>query len=200
MHVDRVTLDPVTADNGAGTIVGGAGTDLIFGQEGDDTLYGGALGDTAATANGVADTFVYSMRADNGTDVIKDFQVGVDRIYLIDTLDTFNTAAWQAPPADANPGTTDPSPTTANADANLSFEDFVQGSSASQYLVVENDGTGSVKLSFWGETNTGTATALGSVVLAGRRVRHRCGSVRHGRGPVHRRRGRGRRWTDSTQA
>jgi len=166
MFVDRVTLDPIGAA-GNGTIVGGAGSDLIFGQGGDDTLYGGAFGDTAATANHVADAFVYSMRAGNGADVIKDFEVGADKIVLIDALDTFNTAPWQAPPADANVGTTDPAPTTSNADTNLSFEDFVQGSSPSQYLTVEDNGSGSVKLGFWGETSTGTATALGSVVLEG---------------------------------
>ncbi|GMV02431.1 MAG: hypothetical protein KJZ98_13465 [Burkholderiaceae bacterium] len=166
MFVDRVTLDPLGAA-GNGTIVGGAGSDLIFGQGGDDTLYGGAFGDTAATANHVSDAFVYSMRAGNGADVIKDFEVGADKIVLIDALDTFNTAPWQAPPADANPSTTDPVATTINADTNLSFEDFVQGTSPSQYLAVEDNGSGSVKLSFWGETNTGTATALGSVVLEG---------------------------------
>ena len=47
-----------------------------------DRLYGGAQGDTAATADGVADAFVYSLRAANGNDVIADFQVGVDRIFL----------------------------------------------------------------------------------------------------------------------
>jgi hypothetical protein len=86
--IDRVTVDAATPD-GAETLAGGAGSDLLFGQAGDDTLYGGALGDTAATADGTADAFVYSMRADNGNDVIKDFQVGVDRIYLVDALDTF---------------------------------------------------------------------------------------------------------------
>ncbi|MCL4183633.1 MAG: hypothetical protein KJ011_09320 [Burkholderiaceae bacterium] len=167
MMIDRVTLDAATADGGE-TLVGGAGTDLLFGQEGDDTLYGGALGDTAATANGVADTFVYSMRADNGDDVIKDFQVGIDRIFLVDALDTV-LAGSQIPHADSNPATTDPAPgtTTANSDTNLSFADFVSPGSTSQYLTVTDEG-GSVKLSFFGGSTDGVnATELGSVVLEG---------------------------------
>ena len=159
--IDRVTLDAVDADTGE-TLAGGAGSDLLFGQDGDDTLYGGALGDTAQTADGVADAFVYSMRADNGNDVIADFEAGVDRIYLVDALDT--VIAGSRSPGET---TDDPATTTTNADTNLSFADFVQGTSASQYLEVTNEG-GSVKLSFFGGSTDGaTATELGSVVLEG---------------------------------
>jgi len=157
--IDRVTVDAATAD-GAETLAGGAGNDLLFGQAGDDTLYGGALGDTAATADGTADTFVYSMRAGNGNDVIKDFEVGVDRIYLVDALDTYT--------ADSRlPGATDSPTATTDADTNLTFQDFFAGTSTIQNLTVADDGTGSVKLTFSGASNTNAATPLGSVVLEG---------------------------------
>jgi len=162
MMIDRVTLDAVTPD-GAETMAGGAGSDLLFGQAGNDTLYGGALGDVAATADGVADAFVYSMRADNGNDVIKDFKVGVDRIYLVDSLDTYTTDSGIPPFENPDNGT----PFVNNSDANLTFRDFVQADSAGQYLTVTDDGSGSVKLTFFGQDSTGAATALGSVVLEG---------------------------------
>lgn len=160
MKVDRITLDPVAA-GGDGTLVGGAGNDLIFGQGGNDTIYGGAFGTTPATTDGGADTFVYSMRAGNGADVVKDFQVGTDRIYLVDALDTEASASLAA--GDGSGGTT-----TTHSDTNLTFADFVQGTSSSQYLTVADDGNGWVKLGlFGGSTNGTTATALGSVVLEG---------------------------------
>ncbi len=158
-RIDRITLDPVVTDNSE-DMVGAAGNDLLFGQDGNDLLYGGAQGDTAATADGVADGFVYSLRAANGNDVIADFQVGVDRIFLVDALDT--SLAGSLLPGAADDGTH-----TTDADSNLSFADFVQGSSASQYLTVTDDGSGWVKLSFFGQSVTGTATALGSVELDG---------------------------------
>lgn len=159
MKVDRITLDPVAAA-GHGTIVGGAGNDLVFGQGGDDTIYGGAFGTNAATTDSGADTFVYSMRTGNGSDVIKDFQVGTDRIYLVDALDTEHSTSSHA--GDGTSGT------TARSDTNLSFADFVQGTSASQYLTVSDDGHGWVKLGFHGGSTNGTTAAdLGSVVLEG---------------------------------
>ena len=64
-------------------------------------------------------------------------------------------------------GAADDGTHTTDADSNLSFADFVQGSSASQYLTVTDDGSGWVKLGFFGQSVTGTATALGSVELDG---------------------------------
>src|SRR5690606_20621428 len=146
--IDRVTVDAATADDPE-TLAGGAGSDLLFGQAGDDTLYGGALGDTATASDGNADTFVYSMRADNGNDVIKDFEVGVDRIYLVDALDTFT--------ADSKlPGATDSPTATTDADTDLTFQDFFADDSAIQNLTVTDDGTGSVKLTFSGASSTNT--------------------------------------------
>jgi len=157
LKVDRITLEPGAA--GDGTIIGGAGNDLIFGQGGNDTIYGGAFGTNSTTTDSGADTFVYSMRAGNGNDVIKDFQVGIDRIYLVDALDT--GGGGSKVPGDGTGGS------TTKSDDNLTFADFVEGASSSQYLTVIDDGNGSVKLSFFGEDNMGTATPLGSVVLEG---------------------------------
>lgn len=156
--IDRVTLD--AADTGE-TLAGGAGRDLLFGQGGDDVLYGGALGSGPTDSDGDADTFVYSMRTDNGNDVIRDFEVGVDRIYLVDALDTVTTDSKL-------PGMANSETATTNSDTNLTSADFILGTSASQYLVVSDDGNGSVKLSFFGGSTDGaTATELGSVVLEG---------------------------------
>jgi len=61
---------------GDDTLDGGAGDDMLFGAEGNDTLIGG-FG---------ADIFVYSQNINNGVDVIKDFEIGVDSIMLTDLL------------------------------------------------------------------------------------------------------------------
>jgi hypothetical protein len=157
-RIDSITLDAVVAD-GAETLVGGGGSDLLFGQAGDDILYGGAFGDTAATTDGVTDGFVYSLRADNGNDTIKDFEVGVDRIFLVDALDTYTADSLL--PGDGSGGT------TTNADDNLTFQDFFIDDSASQHITISDDGNGWLKLEFFGQTGTGTPMSVGSVVLEG---------------------------------
>ncbi|MGE3844222.1 MAG: Ig-like domain-containing protein, partial [Vicinamibacterales bacterium] len=151
MSIDRVTLDPVAPD-GAETLAGGQGADILFGQEGDDTLYGGDVGQ-AAGPDAAADAFVYSMRVDNGNDVVMDFEVGLDRIYLTDALDTYTVGS-------AIPGT------ALSSDENLTFQDFLLGDSASQYLTV-SDSEGSVLISFTGQDATGAPAAMGSVLLEG---------------------------------
>ncbi len=144
--VHRVTLE---ADAAAGNdvLVGGAGNDLIFGQGGNDTLTGGEG----------ADTFVFSMFTDNGNDVITDFEVGVDRIMLVDAIDTVITESTS--PAD-NP----------SSDTNLTFEDFMVGSpdpdnpiSGTQEITLGEDGDGNLVLTFTGENSAN----LGSVTLQG---------------------------------
>ncbi|MEZ5729573.1 MAG: Ig-like domain-containing protein [Burkholderiaceae bacterium] len=170
MRIDRITLDAVTA-GGDDTIAGGAGYDRIYGQGGNDTLYGGDLGATPGTTEGVADMFFYSMRSDNGNDVIKDFQVGVDAIYLVDVLDTHvGTGTFDAvtnPDASRYPGSQSDTATAANVDEsdfNINYLDLTQASSANQYLTLSDDGGGNLKISFFG---AGTGAALGSVVLEG---------------------------------
>ncbi|MCO5118049.1 MAG: Ig-like domain-containing protein [Burkholderiaceae bacterium] len=135
--VHRVTLE---ADAAAGNdvLVGGAGNDLIFGQGGNDTLTGGEG----------ADTFVFSMFADNGNDVITDFEVGTDRIMLVDALDA-NTTGSTGP--EANP----------DSDTNLTFADFM--AAGTQEITLGDDGSGNLMLTFSGEGGN----ALGSVTLQG---------------------------------
>ena len=60
-------------------IYGGFGNDTLYGLDGNDTLEGGFGNDTLTGGDG-ADVFYYSNG--DGTDVITDYQSGVDKIYL----------------------------------------------------------------------------------------------------------------------
>jgi Ca2+-binding RTX toxin-like protein len=102
--------DKILADDGLAGVIklvldGGAGNDGIRGGDGDDRLYGGdgddtLVGDDAASEDAVggddvmtggagADTFVF----DAGSDVITDFENGVDKIVLknlgVDSFEDF---------------------------------------------------------------------------------------------------------------
>lgn len=105
------------------------------------------------TGDGAADVFVYTMRVDNGNDVIKDFEVGVDTIHLIDALDTY--AVDSGIPGDVT-----------NSDLNLTYRDFFIDDSASQYLTLGDEG-GSLRIDLFGMGQDGQSTAVGSVVLEG---------------------------------
>jgi hypothetical protein len=132
--------DVIPGGPGAQTIAGGLGVDVIQGAGGNDVLYGGQLGSTAATSEaGVKDVFSYSLTANtaSGADTIKDFQVGVDRLYLTDTVDT-NAAI---------PG--------------IEISDITQATSASQYVTFGTDGSGNVQLTIT------TGTGVSTVVLEG---------------------------------
>ncbi len=68
-------------DGGAGndTVMGGAGNDVLSGGDGDDRLDGGS-GNDRLTGGAGSDTFVFtSLKA---TDVITDYQAGVDHIEI----------------------------------------------------------------------------------------------------------------------
>jgi Bacterial Ig domain/RTX calcium-binding nonapeptide repeat (4 copies) len=175
LRIDSVTLDATIVD-GNDLLVGGGGRDILFGQAGDDTLYGGAAGAVDNSGN----SFVYTLRTDNGNDVIKDFQIGSDRLSLIDLVDShLGSGVWNATTnADASRtpdsirqqgGAGGPlvqaAGTTNDADKNLSFHDLVQATSANQYLDVSSDGSAAnnVRITLHG---TGGA-ALGSIVLEG---------------------------------
>ena len=80
-----VDLKPVKV-GGDDTLIGGEGNDILYGQGGNDILWGGIEG---GTGDDSTDTFVYSFNKDNGKDIIKDFEVGIDRIYLTDVLDAY---------------------------------------------------------------------------------------------------------------
>jgi len=78
--------DVVVAAGGNDNISGGEGLDVLYGGDGDDTLEGGARSDVLTGGAG-SDLFRFAL-GDYATDepviadIIKDFQVGVDRIEL----------------------------------------------------------------------------------------------------------------------
>lgn len=73
------------SNDGADTLLGGAGQDIIFGQGGDDHIEGGKGEDVLIGGKG-ADTFVWRA-GDEGKDVIRDFNVQEgDRLDLRDLL------------------------------------------------------------------------------------------------------------------
>lgn len=77
------TLDNwISGNSGANVLLGAAGNDRLIGYDGDDTLNGGIGNDVLEGRTGV-DTFVFE--TGGGTDVILDFEVGVDKIDISDT-------------------------------------------------------------------------------------------------------------------
>lgn len=107
--------DVLTSHKGHDTLIGGAGNDQLFGNGGNDTLKGGkgndvlnggagddilkggagndiiegGFGNDHLTGGAGADTFVFYQNSD-GADVIKDFQAGLDHIYLPDYIGDFS--------------------------------------------------------------------------------------------------------------
>ena len=83
--------DTITGKSGNDILVGGVGSDRLIGDGlsniGDDLIYGGT-GRDVLTGDGGADTFVFQAGDGNSdrasSNVITDFEVGVDRIGLID--------------------------------------------------------------------------------------------------------------------
>ena len=69
--------DILSGDGGDDIIRGGAGDDILMGVTGDDILKGGSGADTFVFGNG------------DGTDIIRDFEVGMDKIGLVDGELTF---------------------------------------------------------------------------------------------------------------
>ena len=69
----------LTGTAGMDVITGAAGADTLFGGEGDDVITDGAGADSLMGGGG-ADTFIIDY--DTDTDVIMDFEVGVDQIDL----------------------------------------------------------------------------------------------------------------------
>jgi len=88
-------VDNLSGGDGNDVILGGAGNDYLFGNAGDDVLVGGAGADTLLGGTG-ADTFRFAPgdlgRTEATSDVIWDYQVGVDRL---------DFAAFDANPATA---------------------------------------------------------------------------------------------------
>ena len=80
--------DVIRGRNGNDTLLGGNGRDRLWGEAGNDRLRGGRgndilIGDNASSRGG-HDTFV--LARGEGTDTIKDFENGRDRIQLADGL------------------------------------------------------------------------------------------------------------------
>jgi hypothetical protein len=80
--VMRQTPDLI-ANGGAGDdmLMGGTGSDILNGGDGNDTLVSG-LGATVLTGGAGSDLFVFG--AGTGMDIVRDFEVGVDRLMLVD--------------------------------------------------------------------------------------------------------------------
>ncbi len=68
--------DVLDGGNGKDFIFGGAGNDLIFGGKGNDVLTGGKG----------ADVFVFEANAKGGSNLIKDFTVGEDKIQITEVV------------------------------------------------------------------------------------------------------------------
>lgn len=72
-------LDRLSGGGGDDNLNGGAGQDFLIGGGGDDTL-AGARGDDTLKGGQGEDTFVFS--SNDGADVIRDFQQGLDLIQI----------------------------------------------------------------------------------------------------------------------
>ena len=89
---DQVTggdlSDVIDGGNGEDLLIGGGGDDSLFGGNGRDTLIGGGGDDVMSGGNG-RDVFVYALTADEGNDVILDFQSGKggDSLQITDLTD-----------------------------------------------------------------------------------------------------------------
>ena len=74
-------------------LLGRGGDDFLFGLGGDDLLIGG-YGDDEMTGGLGKDAFVFSLAANSGDDIIKDFDVGTDALNFIDVLDLDNSSTF----------------------------------------------------------------------------------------------------------
>jgi len=73
--------DTLTGGSGGDMLSGGEGADLLLGDAGEDVLIDGAGADTMF---GGAGRDIFVLTGDGETDVIGDFQIGIDRIDLSD--------------------------------------------------------------------------------------------------------------------
>jgi Bacterial Ig-like domain/RTX calcium-binding nonapeptide repeat (4 copies) len=179
-----VSLTPTVAD-GDDTLEGSYGSDVLFGQAGNDLLIGGVNGNSAADAGSV-DVAVFSFSSTNGADTFRDFEVGTDRLYLVDVVDAFQGSGnWEASGDGVhvsrypgNPSDSDAN-STEKSDNNLTVRDFIYANDTGttltasgqnkQYITLSADGSGDLVIHF--NTNGGavgaTNDAMGSVTLTG---------------------------------
>lgn len=78
--------DLMGGKGGNDTLLGDRGNDQLWGDDGDDVLRGGAGNDilTGDDRSGGQGTDTFVLAADEGTDIITDFEVGIDVIGLVD--------------------------------------------------------------------------------------------------------------------
>ena len=77
------------------------------------------------------DVFVYSMAKHNGNDVIKDFHVGSDKLYMTDLLDSYQgTGNYSVNNIHRTraPGDKDEGIYTSNSDNNITIKDLLAAS------------------------------------------------------------------------
>ncbi|MGV3576339.1 MAG: DUF5801 repeats-in-toxin domain-containing protein [Devosia sp.] len=86
----------ITGNSGNNTLSGGDGNDKLIGGDGNDTLDGGAGNDTLVggagndTLTGGSGNDQFRLTTNSGTDVIKDFHAGTDKIALLDNNSNSN--------------------------------------------------------------------------------------------------------------
>ncbi len=94
--------DILQGGNGADQLFGGAGSDVIDGGAVGDSLFGGAGDDTLAGGTG-ADAFFFANN--HGDDVVSDFSVSEDTLFLANTVTDFtDLASVQAASSEATVG------------------------------------------------------------------------------------------------
>lgn len=102
----RFAINSYTGGNGNDLIDGGSAADTLNGGAGNDTIYGGDAADRITGGQGfdylygqgASDTFFYT-NANEATDVIQDFQVGVDKLDFSGAI-TSGGASYQIIPVD----------------------------------------------------------------------------------------------------
>ena len=73
--------DIIRANDGNDVLIGGAGNDILDGGAGDDNLFGGAGADILEGGTG-ADTFVFDVADAGLVDLVTDFTVGEDTLFI----------------------------------------------------------------------------------------------------------------------
>lgn len=163
-----VSLNAKQAD-GDDILIGGYGDDLIYGQAGNDILWGDLKDESNPDGSVGNDVFVFSMLKDNGNDIIKDFSIEHDKLYMIDLLDAYQGSGTYHPETNGHvtryPGVNgdgDPQ-STFKSDNNITLKDLVsssEGGNNSQYITVTGNNENDVVLSL-----TGRGASKGSVTL-----------------------------------
>lgn len=125
--LDDIRLTPLTGD-GNDVLIGGSGTDRLWGMGGSNVLTGGTGADEFHVSRSVA-----------GTDLITDFEVGVDKLVINDLFDLTATNTQ-------HPGT------VANSNTLLGLDDLINVGGTDQ-TITWNDATKTLTFG-WGGSVT----------------------------------------------